>query len=114
MLMKVAEDRRLENAKHASDLPASWYTLYKLSTLDDEEFDAVEPHLSPDLKRSEIPKLLPDESSENGTEPERRPEPRPRAAGDEARGVAQPVSPSSPSWSSASRSRRSRVGESTP
>lgn len=34
MLMTVADDGQVSNAKHASLLPPSWYTLYELTKLD--------------------------------------------------------------------------------
>jgi N6-adenosine-specific RNA methylase IME4 len=40
MLMRVATDRRLTNANHGSLLPPSPRTLYELTKLSDEQFDA--------------------------------------------------------------------------
>lgn len=57
-LMAVARDGRLWNRTRASDLPPSWSTLYRLTRLDDHEWERIEPHISPDLRRAEIPKLV--------------------------------------------------------
>ena len=43
MLMKVAQSPVLANTKHASLLPASWYTLYELSRLPAAQAE-TDPH----------------------------------------------------------------------
>ena len=40
MLMKIADDPRLANTNHGSLLPPSWRTLYELTKLTDEQFEA--------------------------------------------------------------------------
>ena len=61
MLMAIAEDQRLTNAKFISYLPASWGTLYELTKLSDAEFDsAVQQHvIRPDMLRGEAELIRP-------------------------------------------------------
>ena len=66
-LMAVGRDERLRT--HVSVLPPSWGTLYELSRLDDKEWAAVEPHLTPTLERKDIKGLLP-----KGPDPDPAPE----------------------------------------
>src|SRR5262249_47977571 len=56
MLMKIAADKRLRNAKHASLLPPSWYSLYRLTTLSDAEFEAAlaDGTINPEMTRADI------------------------------------------------------------
>src|SRR5262245_55434393 len=56
MLMKVAADSRLTNAKHASLLPPSWYTLYELSKLPDDVFAAklADGTIHPEMQRKDL------------------------------------------------------------
>ena len=56
-LMAVADSPQL-NATHGSVLPPSWRTLYELARLDEDQWAVVEPHLSPELERGQIKKLL--------------------------------------------------------
>lgn len=58
MLMAIGKDPRLTNPKHVSLLPASWGTLYELTKLSDEEFDAgVEKKIiRADMERKDAPK----------------------------------------------------------
>ncbi|NIR76805.1 MAG: hypothetical protein GWN53_17400 [Gammaproteobacteria bacterium] len=60
MLRTIATDSRLVECYHGNALPPAWRTLYKLSTLDDEEWEKVEPHISPDMERRDITRLLRD------------------------------------------------------
>jgi hypothetical protein len=84
--MAIADCVRLRT--HASVLPSSWMTLYELSRLDDYEWAAIEPHLSPELQRKDIKGLLPKAEPEpSDAEPEPPPtarsaEPAIVAAGD--------------------------------
>jgi hypothetical protein len=57
MLMAIAADKRLRNPKHASLLPSSWYTLYRLTPLSDEDFAAMidDGTIHPEMQRSDIP-----------------------------------------------------------
>ena len=59
MLMSIAANARL--AKHASLLPASWYTLYLLSRLSDAVFDAAlaDGRINPDMERDDVPIEVP-------------------------------------------------------
>ena len=56
MLMAIGLDRRITNAKFTSLLPPSWYALYQLTKLDDDEFNAAlaDGTIRPDLNRSDI------------------------------------------------------------
>jgi hypothetical protein len=56
MLMTIASDPRLTNRKHVSVLPPSWGTLYELTKLDDEQFDArlLDGTINPDMQRRDI------------------------------------------------------------
>ncbi len=55
MLMTIAQDGRLLNRKHVSVLPPSWGTLYELTKLDDQTFEAaVETGaIRPDMERKD-------------------------------------------------------------
>jgi N6-adenosine-specific RNA methylase IME4 len=59
MLMKVAADRRLTNAKHVSLLPPHWGTLYQLTKLPDDVFRAKikDGTIHPDMQRNEVAKV---------------------------------------------------------
>lgn len=57
-LRRIARDPRLRNRTKWSDLPPAWTTLHRLATLDDGQWERIEPHLSPDLTGSEIPELV--------------------------------------------------------
>ena len=59
MYMAIANDARLTKTNHGSLLPASWRTLYELSRLNDDEWRAIEPHLTPEIQRKDIKGLLP-------------------------------------------------------
>lgn len=56
MLMKVAADERLTNAKHASVLPHSWMTLYELTKLDTPTLERriAEGTIRPDMQRRDV------------------------------------------------------------
>lgn len=56
MLMKVAGDARLTDAKHASALPPSWMTLYELTKLDTPTFERriKEGTIRPDMQRRDV------------------------------------------------------------
>jgi hypothetical protein len=58
MLMAIARDERLTDRKHVSVLPPSWGTLYLLTKLTGEEFEArlAAGLIRPDLERNEIAK----------------------------------------------------------
>ncbi len=58
MLMAVASDARI-NAKDTSLLPPHPDTLYGLTRLSDDEWEVVEPHLTPDFERADIKRLAP-------------------------------------------------------
>jgi hypothetical protein len=60
MLMKIAADKRLIKAKHASLLPPSWYTLYRLTTLSDADFQAAldDGTINPEMTRDDIPERV--------------------------------------------------------
>src|SRR5215470_5679942 len=53
MLMKIAADKRLIKAKHASLLPPSWFTLYLLTRLSDDAFDKAlaQGKINPEMTR---------------------------------------------------------------
>lgn len=55
MLMAVAKDPRLSDRNHGSALPASWRTLYELSKLDGDSFQAAlaAGTIKPDMERKE-------------------------------------------------------------
>jgi len=56
MWVSIARDERLTDRKHVSVLPPSWGTLYQLSRLTDEDFEArlAAGDIKPDLERNEI------------------------------------------------------------
>ena len=56
MLIAIAEDNRLTNAKHAALLPPHWTTMYELTKLDDEQFDAriEDGTIRADMERKDI------------------------------------------------------------
>lgn len=60
MLMAIAADERITNAKHVSLLPPAWGTLYELTKLDDAGFKAaIEQNvIRPELERHEIAQSL--------------------------------------------------------
>lgn len=85
-LMSIAEDKRLSNRAHAHVLPASWYTLYELTKLSDEEFDrALEQKIiRPDMERKEVELIRPTphrERAETIPEPAESSDPDQNAAG---------------------------------
>jgi hypothetical protein len=55
MMMAIASDARLTNPKHVSHLPPHWGTLYELTKLDDEQFEAgiSKGVIRPDMERQE-------------------------------------------------------------
>lgn len=55
MLMAIAVDPRITNAKHVSLLPPSWGTLYELTKWSDEQFErgVADKVIRPDMERSE-------------------------------------------------------------
>ena len=59
MLMAIAEDKKLSKAKHVSHLPAAWGTLYELTKVPDEVFEAKvkEGVIHPDMQRDEAMRL---------------------------------------------------------
>lgn len=58
-LMAIAEDRRIADRTHGSDLPASWRTLYELTRLDDDAlagaFEAGK--ITTDMARGDVRKI---------------------------------------------------------
>src|ERR1700730_8168617 len=52
-LMAIARDCRISNRAHAHVLPPSWATLYELTKLDDDEFEAriSDGTIRPDIER---------------------------------------------------------------
>lgn len=65
ILMAIAKDQRLANAKHVSLLPPHWSTLYALHELTDAQFNkAIKARrIHPDMERDEVRSLrLPSES----------------------------------------------------
>lgn len=61
MCKKAADDDRLSNRTHGSDLPPSWRTLYELTKLDDATFDAAleSGAIRPDMKREDVNRIRP-------------------------------------------------------
>lgn len=59
MLMAIAEDKKLANRKHASVLPPSWTTLYELTKVPEDVFEAKlkEGVIRPDMQRDEAMRL---------------------------------------------------------
>lgn len=57
-LRAIARDQRLRDRTHASDLPPAWTTLHRLTRLNDHQWEAIEPHISPELTRSDISDLV--------------------------------------------------------
>lgn len=55
-LMAIAQDSRLSNGTHASHLPPSWYTLYELTKLPDEQFEAklANGEIHPEMQRKDV------------------------------------------------------------
>ncbi len=67
--MAIARNPVLSNSSHGKNLPSSWRTLSELARLPDEVLEAalVTGRITPELKRKEIPALIPQEP------PRRRP-----------------------------------------
>ena len=56
-LIAISTDQRL--VSHVTlKLPPSWGTLHALSCLSDDEWRAIEPHLTPELQRGQIKRFL--------------------------------------------------------
>jgi len=55
-LMAIAADERITNRAHAPLLPPAWTTLYELTKLDDQQFEAkiADGSIRPDMERQEI------------------------------------------------------------
>ena len=55
-LVSIADSSRLSNCAHARNLPASWMTLYELSTLSEAQFNAADEAglIAPDVERKQI------------------------------------------------------------
>jgi hypothetical protein len=55
-LMAIAADERISNAAHAPLLPPVWSTLYELTKLDDDQFEAgiAKGVIRPDMERKEV------------------------------------------------------------
>jgi hypothetical protein len=60
-LMTIAGDQRLSNPAHVQHLPPSWGTLYELTKLPDEEFDAKikDGTIRPDMMRRDLTHVRP-------------------------------------------------------
>jgi hypothetical protein len=56
MLMAIANHRGISNTKHVSHLPASWGTLYELTKLGDDEFEArvQDGTINAEMKREDV------------------------------------------------------------
>lgn len=56
MLMAIANDERLTNPNHGSLLPANWRTLYELTKLSDDDFEAAiaDGTINPECERAVI------------------------------------------------------------
>lgn len=74
MLREIAGCTVLSNGKHISNLPTSWGALYDLSRIPEQDLiDAIESgRVTPELKRSDVRKLITDESDD---QPQTEPEP---------------------------------------
>ncbi len=59
--MVVAQDKRLQEATHASALPPSWMTLYEITKLSDAQFArGIEQNIiRPDMDRKDLDALRP-------------------------------------------------------
>src|SRR5690606_8102365 len=66
-LMAIADCPAISNVARAQHLPASWTTLYELSRLPEADLiDAIESgRVTPELKRSDVRKLITDESDDS-------------------------------------------------
>lgn len=55
-LMAIAADPKLSNPAHVQHLPPSWGTLYELTKLDDEQFEAkiADGTITPEMERKDI------------------------------------------------------------
>jgi|GEM_PF-876272 len=83
MLMAIAADARITNAKHVSHLPASWGTLYELTKLPDDEFERClsDGTIRPDMMRRDIVRIaepMPEPSAETPRETSPPPPPPPQ------------------------------------
>lgn len=60
-LMKIADDSRISNVKHALHLPPSWSTLYELTKLNDNTFYAgiKDRTINPEMERSQVSAMKP-------------------------------------------------------
>jgi hypothetical protein len=54
--MAIAADARLRNPTHMSHLPHSWGTLYELTRLDDQDFEALlgDGTINPEMTRADL------------------------------------------------------------
>jgi hypothetical protein len=97
MLIAIAADQRLSNAKHAALLPPSWMTLYELTRLDDEELERrfADGSIHPDMLRRDV-------APARAIEPPREPPPQlsiappAAAATPEATAAPEPSTPATP------------------
>lgn len=73
-LMAIAKCDAITKAEHVRYLPCSWGTLYELTRLPEPDLiNAIESgRVTPELKRSDVRKLIADES---GDSPQAKPEP---------------------------------------
>lgn len=63
MLIKIGECKAITNWKHASNLPASWTTLYELARLEEEQPGVLAQKLeageiTPDTERKDVEKMI--------------------------------------------------------
>jgi len=61
-LMAIASDKRLTKAEHVQYLPPSWGTLYQLTKLPDDKFEAAinSEDIHPKMERKDVAALLSD------------------------------------------------------
>jgi Protein of unknown function (DUF3102) len=70
-LMVIAKDQRISNPTHVSLLPLHWGTLYELSKLKDEQFEAAlkDGTIHPDMERKDVPRPEHRPRKTNGSTP---------------------------------------------
>jgi N6-adenosine-specific RNA methylase IME4 len=66
MLMAVARDPRITNGNHGSHLPISWRTLYELTKLSDDDFNAklIDGTINPEMERKDVAHTLKEQERE--------------------------------------------------
>jgi hypothetical protein len=98
MLMAIAADQRLANAKHASLLPPSWMTLYELTKLDDDELEQrfADGSIHPDMLRRDVASAKPARPAEPKLAPAPEPAPPISAVPPERTAEQEPMGPAAP------------------